>query len=93
MLSQSGTIVEWGECLPDCPQEDVTAVCVMEPGENPMIQCILKNLTLASAKQSHFLTDSRGPLINVRYNREQYSYMVSCHLEPKNGTLFCSLLA
>jgi hypothetical protein len=31
-LSKSGTIVEWGECMADCPKEDVTAVCVMEPG-------------------------------------------------------------
>jgi hypothetical protein len=26
-----GLIVEWGECLPDCPQEEVTSVCIMEP--------------------------------------------------------------
>ena len=24
-------IVEWGECLPDCPQETVDKVCIMEP--------------------------------------------------------------
>ena len=23
--------MEWGECLPDCPQEEVTSVCIMEP--------------------------------------------------------------
>ncbi len=33
-ISDTGTILEWGECLPDCPQEDVTAVCIMEPGRN-----------------------------------------------------------
>ena len=27
----NGNIVEWGECLPDCPQEDVASVCIMEP--------------------------------------------------------------
>ena len=30
-LSATGTIVEWGECLPDCPQEEVSSVCIMEP--------------------------------------------------------------
>ena len=30
-LSSSGAIVEWGECLQDCPQEDVSSVCIMEP--------------------------------------------------------------
>jgi len=30
-ISPSNTILEWGECLSDCPQEEVTAVCVMEP--------------------------------------------------------------
>jgi len=30
-ISSSKTILEWGECLPDCPQEEVTAVCIMEP--------------------------------------------------------------
>ena len=33
-LSSTGTILEWGECMADCPKEDVTAVCVMEPGDN-----------------------------------------------------------
>ena len=33
-LSASGSIVEWGECLPDCPQEVVSSVCIMEPGTN-----------------------------------------------------------
>jgi hypothetical protein len=30
-LSDSGAIVEWGECLPDCPQEEVSSVCIFEP--------------------------------------------------------------
>ena len=30
-LSSTGDIEEWGECLPDCPQEDVASVCIMEP--------------------------------------------------------------
>ncbi len=44
MLSSSGTIVEWGECMADCPKEDVTAVCVMEPGDNAIKK--LKNMNL-----------------------------------------------
>ena len=31
VLTGSGDILEWGECLPDCPQEDVAAVCITEP--------------------------------------------------------------
>ena len=30
-LDANGAIVEWGECLPDCPQEEVSSVCIMEP--------------------------------------------------------------
>jgi len=30
-VSATGSILEWGECLPDCPQETVTQVCIMEP--------------------------------------------------------------
>ena len=30
-LSDTMGIIEWGECLPDCPQEAVDKVCIMEP--------------------------------------------------------------
>ncbi len=30
-LNSAGSILEWGECLPDCPQEEVSQVCIMEP--------------------------------------------------------------
>jgi len=47
VLSTSGTIKEWGECMPDCPKEDVTAVCVMEPGDNLKISkfCFTPNMS------------------------------------------------
>ena len=72
MLSQSGTIVEWGECLPDCPQEDVTAVCVMEPGDDSIklkIKYRIHVSWLYCCKLQYFVKKGLSQVITARTSK------------------------
>lgn len=37
-----GTITEWGECLPDCPSQEIEIVCQMDPIFPPLASSEIK---------------------------------------------------